>query len=85
MGLWGCNIYFNGFITDSEGDEIPISEAINHFFTSPFWTDLGASIMDTITYARSHGWEEVWKMVIELSDPHGEQNAFKVPTSFTLF
>ncbi|KAL1130913.1 hypothetical protein AAG570_012154 [Ranatra chinensis] len=78
LSLWGCNMYFNGVITDAYGDQIPISEAIHHFFTSPWWTDLGRTIVDTIEYAKHHGWEEVWKMVIELSDPHGENNAFKV-------
>nr|CAI5850414.1 unnamed protein product [Callosobruchus analis] len=38
--LWVSYFYFNGKITDTNGDEIPVHEAIHHFFTSPWWTDL---------------------------------------------
>lgn len=33
-------LYFNAVVTDSEGEEIKLSEAIQHFLTSPIWTDL---------------------------------------------
>uniref|UniRef100_A0A0A9Z0Q6 DnaJ homolog subfamily C member 22 n=2 Tax=Lygus hesperus TaxID=30085 RepID=A0A0A9Z0Q6_LYGHE len=78
VALWGCNLYFNGTITDAEGDEIPISEVVHHFFTSRWWTQLGQSLQDTINFAREHGWREVWKMAVEMLDPHGEQNAYSV-------
>ncbi|KAJ8982793.1 hypothetical protein NQ317_018494 [Molorchus minor] len=77
-GLWSSYFYFNGKITDSNGDEIPVHEAIHHFFTSPWWTDLKQSLYDTYVY-------EIWKQIIDLSDPQGEQNSYKVlgvgPTS----
>ncbi|CAH1167384.1 unnamed protein product [Phyllotreta striolata] len=83
--LWTSFFYFNGKITDSNGDEIPVHEALHHFFTSPWWTDLKQSLYDTYVYAQHHGWYEVWKQIIDLSDPQGEQNAYKVlgvgPTS----
>ncbi|XP_018569722.1 dnaJ homolog subfamily C member 22 [Anoplophora glabripennis] len=77
-GLWSSYLYFNGKITDSNGDEIPIHEALHHFFTSPWWTDLKQSLYDTYVYAQHHGWYEIWKQIIDLSDPQGEQNAYRV-------
>jgi DnaJ family protein C protein 22 len=76
--LWSSYFYFNGKITDSNGDEIPVHEALHHFFTSPWWTDLKQSLYDTYQYAQHHGWYEIWRQIIELSDPQGEQNAYKV-------
>lgn len=76
--LWSSYFYFNGKITDSNGDEIPIHEALHHFFTSPWWTDLKQSLYDTYVYAQHHGWYEIWKQIIDLSDPQGEQNAYKI-------
>lgn len=76
--LWGSNLYFNGTITDPEGDEIPIYELLHHFLTSPWWRELGRSCWDTLQVARNQGWAEVWKMAIELLDPLGEQNAYTV-------
>lgn len=32
-------LYFNAVITDSENEEIKLSEAIQHFLTSPIWQD----------------------------------------------
>ncbi|CAH0546741.1 unnamed protein product [Brassicogethes aeneus] len=77
-GVWSSYLYFNGTVTDSNGDEIPVHEAIHHFFTSPWWTDLKQSLNDIYVYAQHHGWYEIWKQIIELSDPQGEQNAYKV-------
>ncbi|XP_056636506.1 dnaJ homolog subfamily C member 22 [Diorhabda sublineata] len=83
--LWSSYFYFNGKITDSNGDEIPVHEALHHFFTSPWWTDLKQSLHDIYVYAQHHGWYEIWRQIIDLSDPQGEQNAYKVlgvgPTS----
>lgn len=36
----GSYLYFNAVVTDSEGEEIKLSEAVQHFLTSPIWTDL---------------------------------------------
>lgn len=35
--------YFNATLTDSEGEEIKLTEAVKHFFTSPIWLDLKVS------------------------------------------
>lgn len=37
--MWGSFFYFNASITDSQGEEIKLSEAVKHFFTSPVWLD----------------------------------------------
>lgn len=78
LSLWASNIYFNGELTVSEGEKVPFREAIHHFFTSPWWVDLKQSLYDTYVFAQHHGWYEVWKLIIDLSDPHGEINAYKV-------
>lgn len=56
IALWSSYFYFNGKITDTNGDEIPVHEAIHHFFTSPWWTDLKQSLIDIYQYAQHHGW-----------------------------
>ncbi|XP_022903352.1 dnaJ homolog subfamily C member 22 [Onthophagus taurus] len=78
LSLWSCYFYFNGKITDSNGDTVPVHEAFHHFFTSPWWTDLKQSLHDIYIYAQHHGWYEIYKQIIDLSDVNGEQNAYKV-------
>ncbi|XP_055628779.1 dnaJ homolog subfamily C member 22-like isoform X1 [Toxorhynchites rutilus septentrionalis] len=78
LSLWGCFLYFNGTITDSEGDEVPVHEAIHNFIKSPWWTDLKQTVSDTIHFARHNGWTEVWKQIIDSMDVDGEQNAYKI-------
>lgn len=77
LSLWGCYFLFHGKVTDSDGDEIPLHEAIKHFFTSPWWTDLKQTLHDTWQFAQHNGWSEVWKQIIENMDPDGGINAFK--------
>uniref|UniRef100_A0A1B6CF93 J domain-containing protein n=1 Tax=Clastoptera arizonana TaxID=38151 RepID=A0A1B6CF93_9HEMI len=76
--LWCSYFYFNATLQDAEGEDIPVHEAIHHFFRSPWWTDLKKSLSDTWTFLKTNGWLETWKLIIELSDPSGEQNAYKV-------
>lgn len=78
LSLWTSYLYFNAKLTDSEGEEIPIHEAIHHFFTSPWWVDLHQSFTDIYEFAKHHGWYETWRQIVDLSDPHGEINAYKV-------
>lgn len=42
------------------------------------WLDVKQAMYETYLYAQHHGWYEVWKQIIDLSDPHGEQNAYRV-------
>ncbi|CAH0715932.1 unnamed protein product, partial [Brenthis ino] len=76
--LWCSYLYFHGTLTDSDGDEVPVYEALHHFFTSPWWLDVKQCVVDTWQFAQHHGWYEVWKQVVDLSDPRGELNAYKV-------
>ena len=38
--LWSSYFYFNATVTDVDGDEIKLSDAVKHFLTSPIWVDL---------------------------------------------
>lgn len=38
--LWSSYFYFNATLTNSEGEEIKLSESLKHLFTSPIWLDL---------------------------------------------
>ncbi|CRL01978.1 CLUMA_CG015048, isoform A [Clunio marinus] len=85
LSLWTGYFYFNGKITDSEGDEVPVHEAIKNFLKSPWWTDLKQTFIDTWRFAKHNGWYETWKQIVDSIDADGEQNAYKVlgvdPTS----
>ncbi|KAK2587881.1 hypothetical protein KPH14_003978 [Odynerus spinipes] len=76
--LIGSYLYFNAVITDSEGEEIKLSEAIQHFLTSPIWLDLKASLSATWNQAVHQGFWATWAQLVDLSDPRGEINAYKV-------
>ncbi|KAK7605257.1 hypothetical protein V9T40_007115 [Parthenolecanium corni] len=76
--MWASYFYFNAKITDQDGEEIPVREAFYHFIKSPVWKDLKNSLIETWNYAQQHGWMETWRQVVEMSDPYGENNAYKV-------
>lgn len=76
--LWASFLYFNGTIKDEDGGEIPVSEAIQNFLASAWWTDLTQALYDSYQYAQHHGWYETWKEVFESMDVDGERNSYKV-------
>ncbi|KAI4499428.1 hypothetical protein M0802_005324 [Mischocyttarus mexicanus] len=78
FSLIGSYLYFNATITDSEGEEIKLSDAIRHFLTSPIWLDLKASLKATWNQAVHQGFWATWAQIVDLSDPRGEINAYKV-------
>ncbi|XP_076682060.1 TM2 and DnaJ domain-containing protein wurst [Andrena cerasifolii] len=78
LALLGSYLYFNAAITDSEGEEIKLSEAVRHFLTSPIWLDLKASLAATWTQATNQGFWETWTQLVDLTDPRGEINAYRV-------
>lgn len=82
LSIWIAYFYFNGKISDGEGEEIPLHEAINNFFASSWWTDLKQTISDIYQYAQHHGWYEIYKQIIESLDVDGEQKAYKVIYNF---
>ncbi|KAJ6623372.1 DnaJ like subfamily C member 22, partial [Pseudolycoriella hygida] len=69
--LLGSYFYFNAKITDSEGDEVPVHEAVSNFFKSAFWNDLKRSLIEVWNSFKHHG------QMIDMIDADGEQNAFK--------
>lgn len=78
VSLLGSFLYFNAVVTDSEGEEIKLSEAIQHFLTSPIWLDLKASLEATWNQAVHQGFWATWAQLIDLTDPRGEINAYKI-------
>lgn len=78
LSVWLAFFYFNGKISDGEGDEIPVHEAITNFFASSWWTDIKQTLSDIYLYAQHHGWYEIYKQIIESLDVDGEQKAYKV-------
>lgn len=78
LSVFGAFLYFNGKISDGDGGEIPVHEAIQNVFTSPWWSDLQQSLIDTWVYAQHHGWYEIYNQILESIDVDGERNAFKV-------
>ena len=78
FSLWGCFLYFNGTISDENGNEVPIQEALHNFLASAWWTDITQALKDTYNYAQHHGWYETWKEIFESMDVDGERNAYKV-------
>lgn len=78
LSLWSCYFIFNGKITDNDGDEVPVYEAITNFLASPWWTDLKQTFYDTYQYGQHHGWYETWKEIFEIMDVDGERNAYKI-------
>lgn len=80
LSIVGGYFYFNGKVTDSEGDTVPLHEAIKNAFMSPLWKDLKQSLKDTWAHARHNGFYSTWKSIIDALDADGEQNAYKVGT-----
>ncbi|XP_045470404.1 dnaJ homolog subfamily C member 22-like [Harmonia axyridis] len=78
IALWTSSFYFNGKIIDDNGNEIPVHEAVHQFFSSPLWTDFKQALVDVYQYAQHHGWYEIWKQVMELTDPRKEHEAYQI-------
>lgn len=78
LALLSSYFYFNGKVSDGEGNEVPLQEAIQNFLTSPWWTDLKDTWDETLRFAKHNGWAETWKQIVEQLDVGGEQNAYKV-------
>lgn len=78
LSVWLAFFYFNGKISDGEGEEIPVHEALHNFFASSWWTEFKQTLHDIYQYAQHHGWYEIYKQIIESLDVDGEQKAYKV-------
>lgn len=78
LAIFSVYLYFNGKVTDSDGEEVPFFEAVKNFLKSSMWTDLKQTCIDLWTFAQHNGWGEIWRQIIESIDADGEQNAYKV-------
>ncbi|XP_074101627.1 TM2 and DnaJ domain-containing protein wurst [Cotesia typhae] len=78
LALWTSYFYFNAVVTDSEGEEIKLSEAVKHFFTSPMWLDLKTTLWATWEQVKNQGFWATWQQLVDMSDLRGEMNAYKV-------
>uniref|UniRef100_A0A1B6FPN6 DnaJ homolog subfamily C member 22 n=1 Tax=Cuerna arida TaxID=1464854 RepID=A0A1B6FPN6_9HEMI len=78
FSLWGSYFYFNAKLQNSEGEEVPVHEAIRHFFHSPWWADFKTSLDNTWQFARHNGWLATWRLIVDLGDPFGETHALQV-------
>lgn len=78
LAIWGAYLYFNGKITDADGDEVPLREALYNVLNSPWWKELKQTLTDTYTFAKHNGWYETYRQIINSLDVDGEKNAFKV-------
>ncbi|XP_057334756.1 dnaJ homolog subfamily C member 22 [Microplitis mediator] len=78
LALWTSYFYFNAVVTDSDGEEIKLSEAVKHFFTSPMWLDLKTTLWATWEQIKNQGFWATWQQLIDMSDLRGEMNAYKV-------
>lgn len=76
--IWGSYFYFNGKITDADGDEVPLREALQNVLNSPWWKELKQTMHDTYLFAKHHGWYETYRQIINSLDVDGEKNAFMV-------
>lgn len=79
--IWAAYFYFNGKITDADGDEVPLREAVYNVLNSPWWKELKQTLSDTYLFAKHHGWYETYRQIINSLDVDGEKNAFQVNSS----
>lgn len=78
LSLFGSYFYFNGTITDADGEQVPVHEAVSNMFKSEFWSDLKESLGQAYRQAQHIGFYETWKQIYAQLDTDGEQNAYKV-------
>ncbi|XP_060582035.1 dnaJ homolog subfamily C member 22-like [Ruditapes philippinarum] len=78
MTLWGSVICFNMHVTTSDGMQVPIYEAIGHFFESPAWKDFKKTMNDLYEFCQVNGWDTCYQQLVEHLDPTGEAHAYKV-------
>lgn len=76
--LWGSALYFNATVTTSDGEEVPLREAISNFFKSPAWVETKQVINTVWEHIKANGWRNVLGQIIDALDPLGESNAYRV-------
>lgn len=74
-----ANFYYNGKITDAEGDEIPVHEFVANAMEPQWWSDVGQMLVETWKDIQRNGFGDTWKQILEQMDGgESEMNAFKV-------
>lgn len=72
-----ANFYYNGKITDGEGDEYPVHEIFANAMQPSWWLDVYQMMIETWKDIERNGFGDTWKQILELADG-GEMNAYKV-------
>lgn len=78
LAMWGSGIFFNVHITTEDGMKIPVSEAVENFFTSPAWKEFKKSVSQLYELCQHNGWDHCYNQLIQHLDPSGESHAYKV-------
>ena len=76
--MWLSGIFYNFHITTGDGIQVPISEAVENFFTSPAWKEFKKSMNDLYTICQTNGWDHCYRLLIQQLDPSGEGHAYQV-------
>ena len=76
--LWGSALYFNATLTTSDGEEVPLREAISKFFKSHAWVETKQVIGTVWEHIKANGWRNILGQIIDALDPRGESNAYRV-------
>ena len=83
FSMWTSVVYFNVHVTTSEGEQVPIYEAVNNFFRSPAWKEMKKTLNDLYTLCQTNGWGTCYERFIESMDPAGEASAYSVSIPIT--
>lgn len=78
LSMWGTSLYFNATVTASDGEEIPLRDALNNFFTSPAWTETKETLYLIWQHIKVNGFRNIFQQIIQTIDPEGEASAYKV-------
>ncbi|KAL8579373.1 hypothetical protein ACOMHN_026738 [Nucella lapillus] len=78
LSMWGTSLYFNATITSSDGENIPLREAVGNFFTSPAWTETKKTLHLMWQHIKQNGFSNFFQQVVLTMDPEGEASAYKV-------
>lgn len=76
--MWTSALYFNAKITSSYGEDVPLREALQNFFTSPAWKDTKEAFYRIWQHIQTNGWKEFYEHLLNVFDPEGEANAYEV-------
>lgn len=76
--LWTSAFINNAHVTTSDGQEVPMREALKHLSNSPFLLEPLTTIWYLWIHNYDHTFGDTWWEFVKTLDPEGEQNAYKV-------